>query len=175
MSTKSGGRTPKSELPITREFYDAFQRQELDRLDTIISDDVLINSPAVFGLRGLRPLKHFAREFTDLGYRIDLVDEHLALDEQGTGRGFITWCLYWKHTKEFGGLTPTGRESTAVQTVLFSIAGDRITRLDLTDNTLDLAIYESERGRAVEQDVRPQPIVRGIDRREPAALRPDSA
>lgn len=164
-----------SELTITREFYEAFQRLEFDRLDAIISDDVLINSPAVFGVRGLQPLKHFAREFTDLGYRIDLVDEHLALDAQGTGRGFITWCLHWKHTKEFGGLAPTGREGTAVQTSLFTIVRNRITRLDLTDNTLDLAIYESERGRPVERDVRPQPIVRGIDHREPAAAGPQSA
>lgn len=158
-----------SEQTITRQFYEAFQRGELDRLDAIVSDEVLINSPAVFGVRGLQPLKHFAGEFTDLGYRIDLVDEHLALDGQGTGRGFITWCMHWKHTKEFGGLAPTGREGTAVQTALFTIVGDRITRLDLTDNTLDLAIYEWERGRAVQHNVRPQPIVRGVDHRQPSA------
>jgi hypothetical protein len=28
-----------------------------------------------------------------LGKRIDLIDEHLALDDQGTGRGFVTFCL----------------------------------------------------------------------------------
>lgn len=164
-----------SEPTVTREFYEAFQRVELDRLDAIIAEDVLINSPAVFGVRGLQTLKHFALEFTNLGYRIDLVDEHLALDEQGTGRGFITWCLHWKHTRDFGGLAPTGREGTAVQTGLFTIVENRITRIDLTDHTLDLAIYEWERGRAIPRNVHPEPIVTGIDRREPAAAGPQSA
>ncbi|MBO0748000.1 MAG: hypothetical protein J2O47_06610 [Acidimicrobiaceae bacterium] len=70
-----------SEPTNTRAFYEAFQRAEFDRLDTIPAEDVLIYSPAVLGVRGLRTLKDFALEFTTLGYRIDLVDEHLALDE----------------------------------------------------------------------------------------------
>lgn len=164
-----------SEPTITRAFYEAFQRAEFDRLDAIIAEDVLIHSPAVLGVRGLRTLKNFALEFTTLGYRIDLVDEHLALDEQGTGRGFITWCLHWKHSKDFGGLAPSGREGTAVQTALFTIVEHRITRIDLTDHTLDLAIYEWERGRAIPHNIRPEPIVTGIDRREPAATGPQSA
>ena len=96
-----------SESLVTREFYAGFQRVEFNRWNPIIAEDVLINSPAGFGLRGLATLKEFAAQFTDLGYRVDLVDEHLALDEQGTGRGFITFVLHWKHTKDFGGLAPT--------------------------------------------------------------------
>lgn len=154
--------------PITREFYEAFQRTEFERWDAIVSDEVLVNSPAGFGMRGLRALKDFAERFTNLGYRIDLVDEHMTLDDAGNGRGFITFCLHWKHNEDFGGLAPTGREGTSVETILFTIVGDEIVRMDIADNTLDLAIYEWERGWAVPHNVRPEPIVTGIDRREVA-------
>jgi hypothetical protein len=104
-----------------------------------------------------------------LGYRIDLVDEHLALDEHGTGRGFITFCLHWKHAADFGGLAPTGREGTSVETLLFTITGNQIVRIDVADNTLDLGIYEWERGWPIPHNIRPQPIVTGVDRRQDAA------
>lgn len=152
--------------PITREFYEAFQRVQFDRWNPIVAEDVLVNSPAGFGLRGLGPLKQFAAQFTSLGYRIDLIDEHLALDEGGTGRGFITFCLNWKHTADFGGLAPTGREGTSVETMLLTIARHKIVRFDVADNTLDLAIYEWERGWPIPHNVHPEPIVTGVDRRE---------
>lgn len=152
--------------PITREFYEAFQRTEFDRWDAIVSDKVLVNSPAGLGMRGLRALKDFAVQFTNLGYRIDLVDEHVALDGAGNGRGFITFCLHWKHCHDFGGLAPTGREGTSVETILFTIAGNRITEMNIADNTLDLAIYEWERGWPVPHNITPEPIVTGVDRRE---------
>jgi hypothetical protein len=151
---------------ITREFYEAFQRVELDRWDAIIATDIAINSPAGFGMEGLETLKNFALEFTGLGYRIDLVDEHLALDGDGSGRGFITFCLNWKHDKEFLGLAPTGREGTSVETILFTIVSGQIVRMDVADNTLDLGIYEWERGWPCPQNVRPEAIVTGIDRRD---------
>jgi hypothetical protein len=153
-----------SEATITRELYEAFQRVEFDRWDAIISEDVLINSPAGFGLTGLEPLKEFAIQFTNLGYRIDLVDEHIAIDNNGDGRGFITFCLNWKHTSDFGGLAPTGREGTSVETMLLTIAAHKITRIDVADNTLDLGIYEWERGWPVPHNMHPKPIIRGIDR-----------
>lgn len=160
------------ESTITREFYEGFQRVEFDRWDAIIADDVLVNSPASCGMRGLRSLKDFAVQFTDLGYRIDLVDEHLALDDSGSGRGFITFCLHWKHTKDFGGLAPTGREGTSVETCLLTIVEHQITRVDVADNTLDLAIYEWARGWPVPHNIQPEPIITGIDRRERSALPP---
>jgi len=159
------------EPTITREFYEAFQRVEFGRWDAIVAEDVLVNSPAGFGMRGLQTFKEFATQFTDLGYRIDLVDEHVALDDRGTGRGFFTFCLNWKHTKDFGGLSPTGREGTSVETLIFTIAEHQITRMDVADNTLDLAIYEWQRGWPVPQSVHPDPLVIGVDRRgrdEPA-------
>lgn len=153
------------DTPITYEFYEAFQRTEFERWDAIVSDEVLVNSPAGFGMRGLQTLKDFAKQFTDLGYQIDLVAEHLALDDAGNGRGFITFCLHWKHSRDFGGLAPTGREGTSVETILFTIADSQIVRMDITDNTLDLGIYEWERGWPVPHNIRPEPIVTGINRR----------
>jgi hypothetical protein len=154
---------------LTRAIYEGFQRAELERWDGIIDDEVLINSPAGFGLRGLSTLKEFARQFTDLAYRIDLVDEHLALDGAGDGRGFITFTLHWKHTKVFGGLAPTGREGTSVETMLLTIRKNQVVRIDVADNTLDLAIYEWERNWPVPHNIRPTPIVSGIDRRDTRA------
>jgi hypothetical protein len=43
-----------------------------------------------------------------LGKRIDLVDEHLALDSDGNGRGFITFNLHWKHDEPFFDTTRPG-------------------------------------------------------------------
>jgi hypothetical protein len=159
----------RTAMPPTREIYDAFQRIEFDRWDAVIADDVLINSPAGRDLRGLATLKEFAAQFTRLAYRIDLVDEHLALDPAGNGRGFITFVLHWKHTEDFGGLTPTGREGTSVETMLLTVDRGQVTRIDIADNTLDLAIYEWERGWPVPHNVRPQPIIEGIDRRPPSS------
>jgi SnoaL-like domain len=157
-------------MTLTRDFYEAFQRAELDGWDTIISDDVLINSPAGFGARDLAALKGFARQFIDLAQRIDLVDEHLALDGQGNGRGFITTNLHWKHTKDFGGLAPTGREGTSVETMLLTVERNTVVRIDVADNTIDLALYLWQRGWPNPHNQQPEPIVEGIDRRPVAAL-----
>lgn len=73
---------------LIRQFYEGFQRVEFTEWDAIVADDVLLNSPAGMGVRGLKTFKDFARQFTDLGYRIDLADEHLAVDADGNGRGF---------------------------------------------------------------------------------------
>lgn len=155
---------------LTRNIYDAFQRAELDGWDGLISPGVVVNSPAGYGLGGLAALKSFARQFTDLGYRIDLVDEHEALDDAGKGRGFITVVLHWKHTKDFGGLVPTGREGTSVETLLLTVEGGQVTRIDVADHTLDLAIYEWDRNWPVSHDVRPEPLVEGIDLRADRAV-----
>jgi hypothetical protein len=150
---------------LTRELYDAFQRVELNRWDTIIAEDVDLNSPAGWGMQGLQTLKTWAEAFAGgLARRIDLNDEHLALDADGNGRGFITFTLNWKHTKEFFGVKPTGREGTSVETLLLTIRAHKIVRIDVADNTLDLAIYLWERGWPSPHNVRPEPLVHGIER-----------
>jgi hypothetical protein len=150
---------------ITRTIYDAFQRAEFGGWDGIIADDVVINSPAGYDMAGLELLKDWAANFTDLGWRIDLVDEHLALDDNGSGRGFITFLLDWKHTRGFLGLAPTGREGTSVETMLLTVDDGVVTRIDVASNTPDLVIYEYERGWPMPHNVRPPALVEGIDRR----------
>ena len=155
-----------STLSLTRELYEAFQRVELDRWDALTAEDVLINSPAGFGIKGRSALKSWAAAFSGtLGYQIDLVDEHLSLDHNGNGRGFITFNLHWKHDKDFMGVTPTGREGTSVETLLLTIKARRIVRIDVADNTLDLALYLWDRGWPHAHNIVPHPLVTGINRR----------
>ena len=164
-----------TEGSITRTFYEGLQRVDFDRWDAILAEDLLLNSPVGVGVRGLGTFKDFAVQFTDFAFRIDLVDEHLALDEDGTGRGFITFCLHWKHTKDFGGLAPTGREGTSVETALFTIVANQITRVDVADNTLDIGIYAWQRGWPIPHNIRPEAIVTGTDRSVSAVPRSDGA
>jgi len=158
-----------TDATIAREIYEAFQRANLDRWDGLITQDVAINSPAGYGMSGLQLLKDWAGNFTDLGYRIDLVDEHLTLDDQDNGRGFITFCLYWKHVKDFLGMPPTGREGTSIETMLLTIRGGKVTRIDVASNTPDLVLYEWERGSPLPHNVKPPAIVEGVDRSEAIA------
>src|SRR5262245_42895390 len=127
---------------LTREIYDAFQKLELDRWDGCFENDVLIDSPAGRGFKGLDFLKSWAREFGGgFAYQIDLIDEHLALDSGGNGRGFISFNLLWKHASEVFGLKPTGREGTSVETMILTIANNKVTKVHVADNSLDLVLY----------------------------------
>jgi hypothetical protein len=154
-----------SEQTITRAIYDAFQRADFAGWDGIIAPDVHLNSPAGYGMSSLALLKDWASNFTDLGWRIDLVDEHLSLDGGGNGRGFITFLLHWKHTKDFLGLPPTGREGTSVETMLLTIEAGVVVRMDVASNTPDLVIYEFQRGWPMPHNIRPPAIIEGVDRR----------
>ncbi len=138
----------------------------------MISENVEINSPSGYGMRGLRLLKDWAKNFVELAWRIDLVDEHLALDETQTGRGFITFLLHWKHTREFLGMAPTGREGTSVETMLLRIVNGVITRIDVASNTPDLVLYEYDRGWPMPHNVRPPALAEGVDRRDAIAALP---
>jgi hypothetical protein len=123
--------------PFLRELYDALQGVELDRLDAIVAEDVVIDTPAGLGVRGLAALKELARQFADLGCRIHLVDEHLALDGHGGGRGFMTFAPHRSCDR--------GR---SVETMLLTIRDDKIVRIELACN-----------------GVRAEPPVVGIERR----------
>jgi hypothetical protein len=74
-----------------------------------------------------------------------------------------------------GGLAPTGREGTSVETVLFTIVANRITRIDVADNNLDIGIYACHRGWLIPHNIRPQAVVTGIDRSDGAVPRFDGA
>src|SRR5262249_33355693 len=156
-------------MTITGTVYDAFQRAEFDRWDEVISDDVEINSPAGYGMHGLQLFKDWGRNFVNLGWRIDLVDEHLALDQSGPGRGVITFLLNWTHTKDLLCLAPTGREGTSVETMLLTIDNGKVTRIDVASNTADLVIYEYESGWPMPHNIRPPALVEGADRRDAIA------
>lgn len=146
-------------MSITREIYEGFQRGEFHRWDAVIASDVLVNSPGKYGTQGLDPLKTWGREFLNaLKPRIDLVDEY-----EGESRAFLTVNLNWKHIEPFFGLQPTGREGTSVETFLLTIENGKVVRFDVADNTLDLAIYLWERGWPHPHNIRPQPIVEGIE------------
>jgi hypothetical protein len=150
---------------LTREIYEAFQRVEFDRWDAVIAQDVAINSPAGYGMSGLQQLKDWAAGFVRLGKQIDLVDEHQALDDQGNGRGFITFNLHWKHDEDFMGLPPTGREGTSVETMLLTFREHKVSRIDVADNTVELPLYLWIRGWPNPHGIRPEAIVTGVDRR----------
>jgi hypothetical protein len=127
-------------MNLTRELYDAFQRVQFDRWDSIIANDVLIKTRAGCDIRGIETLKEFAAQLADLGYRIDLIDEHFALDPQGNGRGFVTFMLSWQHLKDFRGLECTERAGMSEETMLLTIRGRKIVRIH------DLTIYEWDHG-----------------------------
>lgn len=151
---------------FAREFHDAFQKGELDRWDAIVHPDVITNSSASFGNEGIDALKTWAGAFlTAFTPRIDLVDEINAVDESGNGRAVATINLNWKHTGDFFGLTPSGREGTSVENLIMTIRDGKVIRLEVADTTLDLVIYMHERGWVFPQNIRPVPLVKGIDRR----------
>jgi hypothetical protein len=68
---------------LARGLYETFQRAEIDGWDRLVAPDVLFNSPAGYGVRGLETLRPFVRQFTDLACRIDHIDVHEALDAEG--------------------------------------------------------------------------------------------
>ena len=62
---------------LTYEFYEGFQRVEFHRWDAIVAEDLLLNSPAGFGIRGLKTFKEFAVQI-----RRRLLEEELAPGKQ---------------------------------------------------------------------------------------------
>ena len=150
---------------LTRELYDAFQTLALDRWDEIVDADVLIDSPAGRGLRGRDALKGWAAEFGGgFAYQIDLVDEHLALDAQGDGRGFITFNLHWKHAREVFGSSRRVARARRSRPCYSPSRRSECTRIHVGDNSLDLVLYMWERGWPHPHNVRPDAVVRGVDR-----------
>ncbi|MDM9379871.1 ester cyclase [Chlorogloeopsis sp. ULAP01] len=147
-------------MSIIREIYEGFQRGEFERWDAVIAQDVEIYSPAYWGGQGLDALKAFGAEFVKaLKPRIDLVDEF-----DGGDRAFLTVNLNWKHVEPFFDLKPTGREGTSIETFILTIQNGQVTRFGVADNTLDLAIYLWGRGYSMAHNIRPEPIVQGIER-----------
>jgi predicted ester cyclase len=154
------------EYPFVRELYDAFQLSEFDRWDALVAEDVLVNSTMGRDIRGRETLKNWASQFVNaLQSRVDLVDEFEAIDSDGNGRAFFTFCLNWKHAEEFMGVKPTGREGTSIETMILTIKNRKIVRWDVADNTVEINIYFWERGWPIPHNVHPGVLVKGIERR----------
>jgi ketosteroid isomerase-like protein len=163
-TTGSSAQTRSS--TVGREVYEAFQRGEFARWDAVIAADVELNSSGYWGGKGIQLLKDWGNAFiTAFRPRIDLVDEHEALDAQGNGRSFIVVNLNWKHQAPFFGVQPTGREGTSVEIFYFVVRAGKVTRFNVADNTLDLTVYLWDRGYPMPHMIQPTPIVRGIERR----------
>ncbi len=166
LATGSPAMAQSADSKLTRQVYDAFQRGQLDRWDALIAEDVVTNSSGAFGIKGRAALKAWASEFlTAFSPRIDLVDEINAVDAAGNGRAVMTFNLNWNHVKVFmGTLQPTGRTGTSIENMIMTVRGGKVTRVEVADTTLDLVLYMHERGWVYPQNIRPEPIIRGIER-----------
>jgi hypothetical protein len=77
----------------------------------------------------------------------------------------MTVNLNWKHVKPFFGvLQPTGRTGTSIENLIMTVNNGKVTRIEVADTTLDLVIYMHENGWVFPQNIRPEPIIRGIER-----------
>ncbi|MEM8662141.1 MAG: ester cyclase [Pseudomonadota bacterium] len=152
--------------PLVLEVYEAFQTGELDRWDSVMAENVVTNSSASFGNQGISSLKTWANEFlTAFAPRIDLVDYINAIDEAGNGRAVVTINLNWQHIGPFFDvLQPTGRTGTSIENLILTVEDHQVTRIEVADTTLDLVIYMHQNGWVFPQNLRPEPIIRGIQR-----------
>lgn len=154
------------EYEFTTNIYEAFQRGNLEEWDNYFHEDVVTNSSANFGVKGIDNLKGWASTFlTAFAPRIDLVDRIEAIDENGNGRAVMTINLNWQHVKPFFHLEPTGRTGTSIENLIMTVRDGKVSRVEVADTTLDLVIYMHEQGWIFPQNIKPEPIIKGIERK----------
>jgi hypothetical protein len=125
-----------SESSITLRIYKGFSQNRLDLWDAVIHPDVKSNSPAGRNIDGIAALKRWNQSFIDaFRPRTDLIDHFVAGD-----RGLVTINLHWKHDRPFNGLAPTGKTGTSIENFILRIENGLVTRWDVADASLDLAI-----------------------------------
>jgi hypothetical protein len=148
----------KIEATPTMEIYQAFSLNQLDRLDTVIHPDVLINSPAGRDIVGRDALKGWLDAFiSSFRPRIDLIDHYVAGD-----RALVTVNLHWKHDgAPFFGIAPTGKGGTSIENFLLRLKDGLVTHFDVADSSLDLAIYLHEQGMDMPRQVVPPALITG--------------
>jgi hypothetical protein len=149
---------------VTRTIYEGFQRGQFDRWDEVISTEVELFSHAQsyeqWGSKGLDGLKYWAAEFLKaLRPRIDLVEEFNAKD-----KAYLIVTLHWKHVAPFFGISPTGREGSSGELFLLTLENGKVVKFQVADLTMDLAFYLRDRGVPFIHNVRPAPLIKGIDR-----------
>lgn len=128
-------------MTLTRALLHALQNVEPTAWDAIAADDVLISSPAGFGMRGRAALKSWAVALARaLGCTIELTDEHMAVDQDGDGRGFVTLTLNCKCDQELLDQAPRAYVWTSSETLLLTFESYRLVRIYIAGETLDLAL-----------------------------------
>ena len=147
-----------SDSSITLRIYEGFSQNRLDLWDAVIHPDVKSNSPAGRNIDGIAALKRWNQSFiTAFRPRTDLVDHFVAGD-----RGLVTINLHWKHDRPFNGLAPTGKTGTSVENFILRIENGLVTRWDVADGSLDLAIYLHDEGLKMPTFVEPPPLIKGV-------------
>jgi hypothetical protein len=147
-----------SDSSITLQIYKGFSQNRLDLWDAVIHPDVKSNSPAGRNIDGIAALKRWNQSFIDaFRPRTDLVDHFVAGD-----RGLVTINLHWKHDRPFNGLAPTGKTGTSVENFILRIENGLVTRWDVADGSLDLAIYLHDEGLKMPTFVEPPALIKGV-------------
>ena len=153
-STQAGNAPGPS---ITLQIYKGFAQNRLDLWDAVIHPDVKSNSPAGLNINGIAALKRWNQAFiTAFRPRTDLIDHFVAGD-----RGLVTVNLHWKHERPFNGLAPTGKSGTSVENFILRIEHGLVTRWDVADGSLDLAIYLHDAGLKLPTFVEPPALIKG--------------
>lgn len=147
-----------SDSNITLRIYKGFSQNRLDLWDAVIHPDVKSNSPAGRNIDGIAALKRWNQSFIDaFRPRTDLIDHFVAGD-----RGLVTINLHWKHDRPFNGLAPTGKTGTSIENFILRIENGLVTRWDVADASLDLAIYLHDAGLKMPTFVEPPPLIKGV-------------
>ena len=143
---------------VTLRIYEGFSQNRLELWDAVIHPDVKSNSPAGRNIDGIAALKRWNQSFIDsFRPRTDLVDHFVAGD-----RGLVTINLHWKHERPFNGLAPTGKTGTSVENFILRIENGLVTRWDVADGSLDLAIYLHDEGLKMPTFVEPPALIKGV-------------
>ena len=148
-----------SDSSITLQIYKGFSQNRLDLWDAVIHPDVKSNSPAGRNIDGIAALKRWNQSFIDaFRPRTDLIDHFVAGD-----RGLVTINLHWKHDGgPFNGIAPTGKSGTSVDNFILRIENSLVTRWDVADGSLDLAIYLHDEGLKMPTFVEPPALIKGV-------------
>jgi len=148
-----------SDSSITLQIYKGFSQNRLDLWDAVIHPDVKSNSPAGRNIDGIAALKRWNQSFIDaFRPRTDLIDHFVAGD-----RGLVTINLHWKHDGgPFNGISPTGKSGTSVENFILRIENGLVTRWDVADGSLDLAIYLHDEGLKMPTFVEPPALIKGV-------------
>lgn len=126
---------------LTRNLLHALRNAEVAAWSEIAADDVFLSCSAGYGVRGREGLKAWAVGVARaLRCAIDLTDEHLAVDSQGNGRGFVTLTLHCKMDHEVTIMAERDCEWTSSETLLLTVEAYRLVRIYIAGETFDLAL-----------------------------------